>query len=258
MQNKKTEQNVESTIPNEKNQHLMQTKRTLSNNGVKLPVNSTKCKRNGESEEVVKQTEKKQWRESKRETKNRNMIKNEEVNNQISVKVKKGVKSFKCNFCLRIFNNKLDVESHILNVHTTEKRFGVKGINEESANKERFTKRRIIRDNSKVENKLTFVKKNGIEKFQCNICKKLFKTKRHARSHIITVHNKEERYECNICHAKFIYYYALMTHIQTIHEAYGKYKCDDCEKIFRTQQYLKQHLKRNRPLNQSAMKMKKD
>ncbi|RWS21559.1 zinc finger protein 501-like protein [Leptotrombidium deliense] len=169
-----------------------------------------------------------------------NSLESMEINSRkISKNVKNSVKSNK----FKIFNTELHVDSHIEGAHKTEtsKDTNNAAVKELPAI---ILNHKQRKDRPKTDCQFSSVKKNGVQKFRCNICKKLISTKQLTKRHIRTVHNKEERYSCNICEAKFKYDNSLVRHIQSVHESFGKYKCDICEKIFATEEYKKRHMKR--------------
>ncbi|RWS20692.1 hypothetical protein B4U80_14237 [Leptotrombidium deliense] len=110
---------------------------------------------------------------------------------KISLKMKKGVKKYKCNLCTKIFNTSLDVESHIQNIHRIEKSIKNSTVNKNREKTQvKCKKPKIRRDNSKIDNQFKPVKLSGVQKYKCNRCKKIFKAK--------SVHDVEV-YKCDLC-----------------------------------------------------------
>lgn len=116
----------------------------------------------------------------------------------------------------------------------------------------------------------TPVKKKRIQKshFECEICQKMFYSKRHVEDHIKThtgekphtcdkcnksfsqqsnfkrhllVHTGERRFSCHICPKKFTYKEHYMAHV-CIHTGERPHVCETCGRGFTRKQYMKAHM----------------
>ena len=103
----------------------------------------------------------------------------------------------------------------------------------------------------------------------CSHCNKGFKTTKHLKSHIKSVHLKVKDIECQLCDAKFTilnYLYQHMTnfhgekikcdlcdqlyprgrlkpHIKEVHQNIRTFKCNECEFTFKQKSHLRTHIK---------------
>jgi len=77
-----------------------------------------------------------------------------------------------------------------------------------------------------------------IDKLQCQICDKNFRTVGYFRKHQ-TIHNK--RFRCQACDKRFPIKSQLLSHIENVHENPGRFKCNVCKVGLNTKLSLKRH-----------------
>ncbi|RWS21260.1 zinc finger protein 808-like isoform X2 [Leptotrombidium deliense] len=158
--------------------------------------------------EKLRQPENKTWREENQHVHGKQSVK---FKNQISVKLKNGVKKYKCSLCAKIFNTKLIVANHVQTEHNAAKSSIFEHFHDEDVQEEEFK-------TPECEQQRLSYEVNGVKMFKCNICDTLFTRKSSGRRHIRQVHNKEENYECNICDTKFIHLSKFKKHMQKVHK----------------------------------------
>ncbi|XP_050676877.1 zinc finger protein 260-like isoform X1 [Leptidea sinapis] len=78
--------------------------------------------------------------------------------------------------------------------------------------------------------------------FTCNLCEKVFETRRTLTTHRRKIHLKDYRYECQICGQKFFTRFALTNHMPT-HTGERNFKCKVCEKSYPRLKTLKDHIR---------------
>ncbi|KAF8362139.1 hypothetical protein PRIPAC_89062 [Pristionchus pacificus] len=102
-------------------------------------------------------------------------------------------------------------------------------------------------------------------KFECEICKKLYKSvkilRQHRRIHLPSyISKKEKRFKCEKCEKIYSTAYSLSLHAQSHLSAIEEkrpYKCGSCEKRFSSPSNLKNPQKTHLPLNDpSRLKFK--
>jgi KRAB domain-containing zinc finger protein len=79
-------------------------------------------------------------------------------------------------------------------------------------------------------------------KFDCENCKKSFKSSGHLKRHVV-VHSDEKQHQCLQCPKSFNQSDNLKTHMKTVHSSEKKYKCNECSKMFSLKGTLKTHEK---------------
>lgn len=114
---------------------------------------------------------------------------------------------------------------------------------------------------------------DGKEKYQCDICDKIFTKKGNAREHIrrhsqpkftclkcgkaflrkevldrhTAIHTGEHPFVCPHCNIPILSEESLKTHVATMHLGAASFKCDVCERQYRTKKSLNQHKKIHLP-----------
>ena len=174
------------------------------------------------------------------------------------------MKDHKCNQCMKSFITKNLMETHLQTIHLNnqnESDFGRVICNfcgkTFSTQKNMKTHVKIIHENGKQKcdicSKLIssyHLKKHtdtfhlGINRVECNSCKKSFTTKSDMKKHVKRIHMSEsEKVKCEIC-SKFISRYYLKKHTETFHFGINKVECNHCNQYFTTKSDLKKHIKR--------------
>lgn len=85
------------------------------------------------------------------------------------------------------------------------------------------------------------------DRFQCEICKKNYKTKASLKQHHYRFHGQGAKFNCNVCAKEFVYASFLREHM--IKHSKGQYKCEVCGNTFKSQKGLKWHNYRQHPKN---------
>ncbi|XP_066244842.1 PR domain zinc finger protein 5-like isoform X1 [Euwallacea similis] len=82
-------------------------------------------------------------------------------------------------------------------------------------------------------------------KYICSECSETFSTKDIYKRHVASLHERTARHECRICSKVFNRSDILTKHLLHIHMigATGIFPCPTCKKEFKSQDYLKVHLK---------------
>lgn len=75
------------------------------------------------------------------------------------------------------------------------------------------------------------------EKFSCDKCEKIYKTRCHLNQHKKARHNNIKPYACNQCDQKFSYFSSRKYHMVTAHDAEPRYSCHICP--YKTQNSLR-------------------
>lgn len=78
--------------------------------------------------------------------------------------------------------------------------------------------------------------------FPCDMCDKIFETRRTFTIHKRKDHLKDYRYECQCCGQKFFTRFALNNHMPT-HTGERNFKCKVCEKCYPRLKTLKDHMR---------------
>ena len=81
------------------------------------------------------------------------------------------------------------------------------------------------------------------DRFQCQICLRLFPEEENLEKHM---KNRHKKHQCPSCKLSFDDPYRFERHIKRFHEGhedYGQWKCDMCEKSFSKRPKLKIHAK---------------
>ncbi|XP_063372013.1 myoneurin-like [Cydia amplana] len=84
-------------------------------------------------------------------------------------------------------------------------------------------------------------------KFQCEVCKKRFRTKHWMRDHVDWIHHGLKKYSCSCCSASFGAFTSLRRHAARKHEQRAAaprdtHVCDLCGKTFKVKTSLEEHL----------------
>jgi KRAB domain-containing zinc finger protein len=170
-----------------------------------------------------------------------------------------GVKPNACQHCEKTFLRNTEMESHILRVHTKEKRFTCPDCNwtgytqgdlirHESTHTKphecpecnrRFTSNQFLQEHLQ--------KHKGERPHQCQYCSKPFPTPRQVKSHETRVHLKQARYACPDCNWRGFLPSELRRHTIT-HTQERPYVCglDNCEDAFFSQRELTNHQTKTR------------
>ena len=87
------------------------------------------------------------------------------------------------------------------------------------------------------------IKTHGTKRYECNICKKTFKSNYGLKDHINKGHVEVEKsFKCDICSRNFVTKRILQSHQLSHSVIDSKWTCDICEKSFRDKSKLWRHL----------------
>ena len=164
-----------------------------------------------------------------------------------------------CNICSKIFQNKYDLDSHIVSIHRGKILNDIpvlmdqKGkIVEDHINEEEKKVLEIqetisshisnVHEEEKFKNQDQNWTFNPTEekKFKCSICFKVFGKESTVKRHISQVH----MYKCPFCSMKFGHRHELKRHFIS-HEGKGKlpfFSCHICSKVFQTKSDVSSHI----------------
>lgn len=130
-------------------------------------------------------------------------------------------KSFKCDYCKKIFSSSASLAKHH-KMHNISTSLRVKC----------FQKALYSKGLSKN------LKMHSL--FECTFCKKLFAHKSNLTRHL-RIHSGEKPFECNLCGKSFTSSSNLVQHIST-HAVQNPFKCGYCKKVFTKSSELTKHI----------------
>ncbi|CAH1109147.1 unnamed protein product [Psylliodes chrysocephalus] len=137
-----------------------------------------------------------------------------------------GDKSFKCDTCFKIFNQKYKLKRHLI-IHSDEKPFKCDNCSK------RFNRKGCLRRHLLLH--------YDEKSFECDICSKKFNQKSYLQRHLIN-HSNTKPFKCDICCKGFNAKYSLQQHLIT-HSSKKSFKCDICFKDFSFKSAVQRHLK---------------
>jgi len=80
------------------------------------------------------------------------------------------------------------------------------------------------------------------KKLKCEICEKLFNTKKHLTQHNLIKHENPDHFKCHVCDKRLSYKENLRNHLQTHEEDAAKaFSCQQCSMTFRLKNMLRNH-----------------
>ena len=79
--------------------------------------------------------------------------------------------------------------------------------------------------------------------FECNLCQKIFGSRKNLKTHIDGVHASVKKFKCHLCDKSFTLASHRRVHIRGVHEKVRPYKCPVCETSFLLKDGLTQHIR---------------
>ena len=117
-------------------------------------------------------------------------------------------------------------------------------IKEDDCKKNNYILHNSSTDYTDIENKIikgnTNTKNNDINKYICDICKKVYRIKNSFQKHLIT--HEKKKYICTNCNARFSVFSKLKRHL-LIHSDKKDFKCPLCNIAFNLKYNLKVHMR---------------
>ena len=148
-----------------------------------------------------------------------------------------------CNICWKKFDEENSVKSHLEEDHQScscqncYTSFGCKnslGQYECGFCDENFDEKSNLKLHTETH--------EGVKKFGCKICGKIFSFSQYLKTHVQTVHEGIKKHKCKKCDKSFTQTSSLNLHIRKFH---GGHKCNFCEKSLSTAKKLKFHVKKS-------------
>ena len=134
-------------------------------------------------------------------------------------------KDYPCLVCKEVFSTKKDVQSHKTTAHKDNRCALCDYSGTFFGN--------LIRHMRGVH--------EGIKKYPCDQCEKVFSQKHHLKNHVKVIHDGIRDYKCDSCSKSFPQAKHLQLHVYTVHEGHKDFKCDECGKLFSRIQHLNKH-----------------
>ncbi len=148
-------------------------------------------------------------------------------------------RTVKCDHCNLMFKFEHSLNDHIKSFHDELKVFKCEICNREFSrwfNLQRHT----VRNH---KDSLVHLRKEVVEKSECQICQQTFTTTESARRHMNLVHNKDaKRFVCDQCGKSFALNQGLRRHVASLHSKVKDYKCHLCPASFSRSDKLKIHI----------------
>ena len=139
-----------------------------------------------------------------------------------------------CEFCDKTFSNNQQHKKHIWEIHQREHR--------RSHPCDQCDKSFVQTCNLLSHKKYVHAK---VKEHKCNDCGKEFSVKYKLQRHFASVHEKIKDHKCNLCEKAFVKQESLVDHMQAFHNKDNQfYNCNFCSKKCFTDQRLKKHVKR--------------
>ena len=126
-------------------------------------------------------------------------------------------KLFNCNSCPKAFENKYNLNNHILKVH--------------------FKKKRVMKPKKKN------YRQTNVKTHKCPKCDLRFAYQKDLQRHINTVHDGKKPYKCDLCNSDYKRKDDLEKHKMIVHEVKNPFQCHICSADFVHKKTLKNHIK---------------
>jgi len=136
-------------------------------------------------------------------------------------------RSYTCPHCNKTFVSSAECRKHV-RVHTAEKNF--------KCSQCEMQFRDVVHLNQHMS------VHNGDKPYKCSHCKKGFSKVFDLKVHE-TIHTGEKLFACPYCDEKFTHYSSRKGHIVRVHGEVTPYRCKHCGKCFKSNYYLKKHLR---------------
>ncbi|GBM90597.1 Zinc finger protein 90 [Araneus ventricosus] len=136
------------------------------------------------------------------------------------------MKVHKCEECGKIFQRPHQLTIH-MQVHKNDKKYHCKECDTTYCYK-----------TSLMRHALKYHSPDS-QKFQCDVCGELFKTKKMLNGHVI-LHTAKKLIQCPDCSQTFKYRSSYHRH-RIIHQGSKPFRCSTCGKLFKTESHLKIH-----------------
>lgn len=141
-------------------------------------------------------------------------------------------KSFKCDYCDKIFGSRYNLQIHLV-VHTKERNYQCDQCGNSYGTKTALK-----------NHKFTHLE---VKNFTCDICHKKFKSNHRLYAHK-SLHEAEKKHECEICHAKFTIKQYLNFHMKK-HSKEKPFECKPCQRRFKHKRSYEKHCLLQRHMN---------
>jgi len=155
-----------------------------------------------------------------------------------------GLSPFACDICGRGFARKDKLKSHILSLHTQNETPSTSQLPSGAFKCDICFE--IFPSTSQLDRHQNFHKGEsfyqGVKRFSCDACDKMFVSKRTMETHKRVIHLGESSHKCSICNKPFAKLYDLKTH-QVVHTGERPHSCDVCNKTFSVKSSLKEHMR---------------
>lgn len=110
---------------------------------------------------------------------------------------------FKCDLCGKKYKQKQLLEFHMIGNHQSERKLRCTFCNFMAGSFKELNKHR----------------QDHLQKYQCLKCDKIFKERRHAKTHFDSTHLKLQNYQCLVCDKTMVSEKNVKFHLKSVHKA---------------------------------------